>query len=44
MPMMSPLEDTVRSWYTEGRSQRLIARDLNVDRQKIKQMIDHEVA
>jgi hypothetical protein len=34
------LEDTVRSWHSEGRSQRSIARDLNLNRRKVKQIID----
>ena len=31
---------TVRTWHSEGRSQRSMARDLNIDRRKIKQIID----
>lgn len=34
------LEDTVRNWHSEGRSQRSIARDLNPNRRKVKQIID----
>lgn len=35
------LEQTVRAWHSEGRSQRAIARELNIDRRKVKQMIEH---
>lgn len=41
---VSSLEHTVRSWHAEGRSQRAIARDLNIDRRKVKQIIDHDTA
>jgi hypothetical protein len=41
---VSTLEHTVRSWHAEGRSQRSIARDLNIDRRKVKQIIDREAA
>jgi hypothetical protein len=34
----------VRNWHGQGRSQRAIARDLNIDRRKVKQIIDREVA
>jgi hypothetical protein len=44
VPTVSPLEHTVRTWHTEGRSQRSIARDLNIDRRKVKQIIDCEAA
>jgi hypothetical protein len=43
-PTASSLEQTVRSWHAHGRSQRAIARDLNIDRRKVKQIIDREVA
>jgi hypothetical protein len=36
-----PVEQTVRAWHQAGRSQRAIARDLGVDRRKIKRIIDH---
>jgi hypothetical protein len=39
-PTASPLEHTIRSWHAEGRSQRSIARDLQIDRRKVKQIID----
>ena len=35
------LEQTMRAWYGAGRSQRAIARELNVDRRKVKRIIDH---
>jgi hypothetical protein len=44
VPTTSSLEHTVRNWHTEGRSQRAIARDLNIDRRKVKQIIDRKAA
>jgi hypothetical protein len=38
------LEDMVRTWHARGRSQRSMARDLNMDRRKIKQIIDGDAA
>jgi hypothetical protein len=35
------LEQAVRAWYSAGHSQRAIARELNIDRRKIKRIIDH---
>jgi hypothetical protein len=35
------VEQTVRDWHDAGRSQRAIARDLGIDRRKIKHIIDH---
>ena len=35
------LEHTVRTWHAEGRSQRSIARDLSINRRKVKQIIEH---
>ena len=35
-----PVEQTVRAWHSAGRSQRAIARDLGIDRRKIKRIID----
>ena len=32
---------TVRAWHNAGRSQRAIARELNIDRRKVKRIIDH---
>lgn len=43
-PTVSSLAHTVRTWHAEGRSQRSIARDLNIDRRKVKQIIDGEAA
>jgi hypothetical protein len=37
---MPPLEQTVRAWHQAGHSQRAIARELNMDRRKVKQIID----
>jgi len=34
------LERTVRAWHDAGHSQRAIARELNIDRRKIKRIID----
>ena len=34
------LEQTVRAWHTAGHSQRAIARELNIDRRKVKRIID----
>jgi hypothetical protein len=34
------LDQTVRAWHTAGRSQRAIARDLDIDRRKVKRIID----
>jgi DNA-binding transcriptional regulator LsrR (DeoR family) len=44
MPTVSSMEQTVRTWHAEGRSQRAIARDLNMDRRKVKQIIDQVAA
>jgi hypothetical protein len=38
------LEETVQDLHTAGHSQRSIARDLNIDRRKVKQIIDGEAA
>jgi hypothetical protein len=35
------VEQTVRAWYNAGHSQRAIARELNLDRRKVKRIIDH---
>ena len=32
---------TVQAWHNAGRSQRAIARELNIDRRKVKRIIDH---
>jgi hypothetical protein len=34
------VEQTVRAWHEAGRSQRAIARELSIDRRKVKQIID----
>jgi Protein of unknown function (DUF2637) len=34
------VEQTVRAWHNVGRSQRAIARELNLDRRKVKRIID----
>jgi len=34
------LEQTVRAWHEAGRSQRAIARDLNLDRRKVRRILD----
>jgi len=34
------LEQTVRAWHKAGHSQRAIARELNIDRRRVKQIID----
>ena len=42
VPTGTPATDqTVRDWHSAGRSQRAIARDLGIDRRKIKRIIDH---
>jgi hypothetical protein len=42
--LATSMEQMVRSWHAEGRSQRAIARDLNIDRRKVKQIIDRNAA
>jgi hypothetical protein len=39
-PPMPSLEQTVRAWHEAGHSQRAIARELNIDRRKVKQIIE----
>jgi hypothetical protein len=34
------MEQTVRAWHHAGRSQRAIARELNLDRRKVKRILD----
>ena len=34
------LEEVVRAWHDAGHSQRAIARELNIDRRKIKRILD----
>jgi len=43
-PTASSLDHTIRTWHAEGRSQRSIARDLQIDRRKVKQIIDRHAA
>jgi hypothetical protein len=38
------LEQTVRAWHTAGHSQRAIARELSIDRRKVKQILDRDDA
>jgi hypothetical protein len=37
------LEQTVHAWHHAGRSQRAIARELNIDRRKVRRIIDQAV-
>jgi hypothetical protein len=42
MPTSPPtLAQTVRAWHDAGQSQRAIARELSIDRRKVKQIIEH---
>jgi DNA-binding transcriptional regulator LsrR (DeoR family) len=34
------LEQAIRAWYNAGHSQRAIARELNIDRRKVKRVVD----
>jgi DNA-binding transcriptional regulator LsrR (DeoR family) len=34
------MEQTVRAWHSAGRSQRAIARELDIDRRKVKRIVD----
>ena len=44
VPTDAPVvEQTVRAWHQAGRSQRGIARELGIDRRKIKHIIDHPI-
>jgi hypothetical protein len=38
------LAQTVRAWHAAGHSQRAIARELNIDRRKVKRILDREEA
>jgi hypothetical protein len=40
VPPTPSLEQTVQAWHSAGHSQRAIARDLNIDRRKVKQIIE----
>lgn len=44
VPPALSLEQTVRQWRNAGHSQRAMARDLNIDRRKVKQIIDRDNA
>jgi DNA-binding transcriptional regulator LsrR (DeoR family) len=37
---IASVEQTVRAWHNAGHSQRAIARELNLDRRKVKRIID----
>lgn len=39
-PSAPTLEQTVKAWHEAGQSQRSIARELSIDRRKVKQIID----
>jgi hypothetical protein len=39
-PLAPPLEQTVREWHEAGHSQRAISRELNIDRRKVRQIIE----
>jgi DNA-binding CsgD family transcriptional regulator len=39
-PAALSLEQTVRAWHAVGHSQRAIARELNIDRRKVRQIIE----
>ncbi len=40
LPVAPSLEHTVRALHTAGHGQRAIARELNIDRRKVKRIID----
>jgi Protein of unknown function (DUF2637) len=41
VPVQAPtLEQTVQAWHDAGRSQRAIAKELSIDRRKVRQIID----
>jgi hypothetical protein len=39
LPQAPDLEQTIRDWYRTGHSQRAIARELNIDRRKVKRAL-----
>jgi Protein of unknown function (DUF2637) len=39
-PLPLSLEETVRTWHNAGRSQRAISRELNIDRRKVRRIIE----
>jgi len=36
------VEQTVRAWHNVGHSQRAIARELNIDRRKVRRILDQD--
>jgi hypothetical protein len=40
VPAAPSLEQSILAWHSAGHSQRAIARDLNIDRRKVKQIIE----
>jgi hypothetical protein len=40
LPQAPSVEHTVRAWHNAGHSQRAIARELNLDRRRVKRIID----
>jgi len=40
LPVAPTIEQTVRARYEQGHSQRAIARELNIDRRKVKRILD----
>jgi hypothetical protein len=43
-PEVPSLEQTVRAWHNAGQSQRAIARELSIDRRKVRQIIERGTA
>jgi hypothetical protein len=43
LPGTPSMKQTVRAWHDAGHSQRALARELNIDRRKVKQIIDQAV-
>jgi hypothetical protein len=43
LPDGPSLEQTARAWHEAGHSQRAIARELNIDRRKVKKIIEPAV-
>jgi hypothetical protein len=37
------VEQTIQAWYRAGHSQRAIARELEIDRRKVKRIIDQDL-
>jgi Protein of unknown function (DUF2637) len=40
LPAAPSLEQTIRVWHSAGHSQRAIARELNIDRRRVKRVLD----